>query len=135
MITNKVLKYIEEHKLCSDYLFDDWSEFLKLLYEQGGCVESILWFEHVLITEQEKSLGGGGYIDKNNAEYMYAETYICNNDLKNKTLETCVDETDLSSLSISTPKFLVLIISELVQNTQNITMDVLSKNKVCCLPK
>ena len=87
MITNKVLKYIEENKLCSDYLFDDWSEFLKLLYEQGGCVESILWFEHVLIAEHEKSLGGGGYIDKNNVEYMYAETYICNNDLKNKTLD------------------------------------------------
>lgn len=51
-------------------------------------------------------------------------------DLKNKTLETCVDETDLSGLSIATPKFLVLVISELAQNTQNITMDVLSKNKV-----
>ena len=86
MITNKVLKYIEEHKLCSDYLFDDWSEFLELLYEQGGAVKSVLWFEHVLITEQEKSLGGGGYMDKNNMEYMYAETYICNNDLNNKTL-------------------------------------------------
>ncbi len=87
MITNKVSKYIEEHKLCSDNLFDDWSEFLDLLYEEGGCVESILWFEHVLITEQEKSLGGGGYIDKNDVEYMYAETYICNNDLKNRTLD------------------------------------------------
>ena len=87
MITNKVSEYIEENKLCSDNLFDDWSEFLDLLYEEGGCVESILWFEHVLITEQEKSLGGGGYIDKNDVEYMYAETYICNNDLKKRTLD------------------------------------------------
>ena len=87
MITNTVIQYIEEHKLCFDYLFADWSEFLKLLYDQGGCVESILWFEHVLITEQKNSLGSGGYIDKNNVEYMYAETYLGNNDLKNKTLE------------------------------------------------
>ena len=87
MITNKVLQYIEEHRLCREFLFDDWPGFLELLYEQGGCVESVLWFEHVLITEQKNSLGGGGYVDKTDAKYMYAETYLCNNNLKNKTLD------------------------------------------------
>ena len=87
MITEKVKQYIDKNAVCAENIFHNWKEFLELLFAESGCVESILWFEYVLVTEQEKSLGGGGYIDKNNAKYMYAETYICHNDLKNKTLD------------------------------------------------
>lgn len=86
MLTQKVTKYIDEHKLCSEYLFDDWSTFLELLYAQGGCVASILWFERVRIIEQKNSLGAGGYRDKNNSEYMYAETHIYEENLASKSL-------------------------------------------------
>ena len=74
MITEKVKQYIDKNKLCSEYIFSNWNDFLELLYSQGGCVESILWFEYVLVSEQKNSLGSGGYIDKTNSDYMYAET-------------------------------------------------------------
>ena len=86
MLSKDVLEYIEKHKLCADYIFPDWKEFLELLYSQGSCVEAILWFEHVRIDEQINSLGCGGYKDTTNPEYMYAETYIHKDCLKNKTL-------------------------------------------------
>ena len=86
MLSKDVLEYIEKHKLCTGYLFSDWKEFLELLYSQGSCVEQILWFEYVRIDEQVNSLGGGGYKDAANPEYMYAETYIHEHGLENKTL-------------------------------------------------
>ena len=76
MLTQDVNEYIEKHRLCADYIFANWKEFLELLYSQGGYVEAILWFEYVRIDEQVNSLGGGGYIDTTNPEYMYAETEI-----------------------------------------------------------
>ena len=91
MITDVVKQYIDEHKVCSDILFNNWEEFLKLLFSEGGCVESILWFEYVLISEQKNSLGGGGYVDKDNSDYMYAETFICQNNMEDKSIEE-VDE-------------------------------------------
>lgn len=86
MLSKSLHEYIERHKLCTDYLFSDWKEFLELLYSQGSCVEQILWFEYVRIDEQVNSLGGGGYKDAANPEYMYAETYIHELGLGNKTL-------------------------------------------------
>ena len=86
MLSKDVLEYIEKHKLCTGYLFSDWKEFLELLYLQGSCVEQILWFEYVRIDEQVNSLGGGGYKDATNPEYMYAETYIQEIGLENKSL-------------------------------------------------
>ena len=86
MLTQKVKTYISNHQLCPEYLFDDWVEFLELLYEEGGCVESILWFEHVRIIDQKDSLGGGGYRDKTNPEYMYAETHLFKDGLETNTL-------------------------------------------------
>lgn len=85
MITDKVKQYIEENKLCSENLFHDWESFLKLLFDQGGCVEAVLWFEYVLISEQKNSLGGGGYIDKVNPKYMFAETHIFENGMENRS--------------------------------------------------
>ena len=86
MLSKDVLEYIEKHKLCADYIFSNWKEFLELLYSRGSYVEEILWFEHVRIDEQANSLGGGGYTDAANLEYMYAETYIHETGLENKTL-------------------------------------------------
>ena len=86
MITEKLKQYIEENKVCSENMFRDWTAFLELLFAQGGCVESILWFEYVRISEQKNSLGAGGYQDKNNPKYMYAETNIYQTGLENKTL-------------------------------------------------
>lgn len=86
MLTKDVLEYIEKHKVYSDYIFDDWEEFLEVLYSQGGYVEGVLWFEYVRIDEQVNSLGGGGYKDVVNPEYMYAETYIYENGMEGKSL-------------------------------------------------
>ena len=51
-------KYIEENRVCSDLIFRNWSEFVELLFECGGFVNEILWFEYVLIDKQKDSLGG-----------------------------------------------------------------------------
>lgn len=67
-------------------MFCNWDDFLELLYSQGGYVEAILWFEHVLVSEQKNSLGGGGYIDKTNSDYMYAETSIYKDKMGNMLL-------------------------------------------------
>ena len=86
MTTERVKQYIEENKVCSEILFHDWTDFLELLFTEGGHIEAILWFEHVLISEQKNSLGAGGYRDKNNPNYMYAETYIYQEKMEDKTL-------------------------------------------------
>lgn len=86
MITDKVKQYIEDNKLCSENLFRDWESFLELLFDQGGCVEAVLWFEYVLISEQKNSLGGGGYIDKVNPKYMFAETHLYESEMENKSI-------------------------------------------------
>ena len=86
MLTKDVLEYIENNKLCPDYIFSNWEEFLELLYSQGSHVTEILWFEHVRIDEQANSLGSGGYKDVANPEYMYAETYIHQNGMEEKSL-------------------------------------------------
>jgi hypothetical protein len=85
-LTKNLQEYIEKHRLCSDYIFADWEEFLELLYSQGSCVTGILWFEHVRIDEQADSLGGGGFKDAVNPAYMYAETDIQRRDMETLTL-------------------------------------------------
>ena len=82
-----ILKFIEENKVCSDLIFRNWSEFVELLFECGGFVNEILWFEYVLIDKQKDSLGGGGYGDKENPEYMWAETMIYDRNMKHCSLE------------------------------------------------
>ena len=85
-MTKILEEYIENKKVCSEYLFQDWREFLEVLYSQGGHIESILWFEHIKISEQKKSLGTGGYIDNFNQDYMYAETNFFEHGFDNKSL-------------------------------------------------
>ena len=87
IMDGKIKKYIEENKVCSDSIFRNWSEFLELLFECGGFVNEILWFEYVLIDKQKDSLGGGGYGDKENPEYMWAETMIYDRNMKHCSLE------------------------------------------------
>ena len=84
---NRLEKYIEEKRVCSDLIFRNWSEFIELLFASGGFVDEILWFEYVLIDKQQDSLGGGGYGDKDNPEYMWAETMIYDKNLKHCSLE------------------------------------------------
>ena len=86
LMNKKVEKYIEENKICSDLIFRDWNEFLELLFNCGGHVKGILWFEYVLIDKQKESLGGGGYRDIENPGYMWAETMIYDEGLDQKSL-------------------------------------------------
>lgn len=77
--------YIEENRVCSELIFRDWQEFLDVLFTCGGSVEEILWFEYVAIGRQTDSLGGGGYIDPSNPDYMWAETMIYHKQLGQKS--------------------------------------------------
>lgn len=72
-------EYIEQNKLCSEYIFSDYKEFLELLLANDGAVEMIVWYDYCKIEEQSESLGAGGYIDKKNNDYMWAETQIYEN--------------------------------------------------------
>ena len=82
----RIKEYIEKNKVCSDLIFRNWIEFLELLFQCGGFVKEILWFEYILIEKQAESLGGGGYIDKDNPNYMWVETMIWDKNLMNKTV-------------------------------------------------
>lgn len=66
--------YMARNRVCSDRLFPDWEAFLSLLFECGERVEGIVWFEYVPVAEQKHSLGGGGWPDKANPGWMWAET-------------------------------------------------------------
>ena len=69
-------KYIHKNKVCSDDIYRNYKAFLEILYNNGYKVTDILWFDYCKIDEQDKSLGQGGFIDKENKDYMWAETQI-----------------------------------------------------------
>jgi len=84
---NKQIKqYIEQNQACDDLIFRDWNDFLELLFSCGGAVKEILWFEYILIANHTNSLGGGGYRDIKNPDYMWAETMIYDKELEGKSL-------------------------------------------------
>ena len=85
-MNTQLKEYIEQHRVCSDLIFRDWEMFLEMLFEHGGCVDEILWFEYVLIAEQQNSLGGGGYPDPRNPKYMWSETMLYDQNLHAKSL-------------------------------------------------
>ena len=87
MINEKVRTYINEHSFCSECLFKDWESFLELLYAEGGAVSAICWWDHCKKSEQQRSVGSGGYSDPDDPKYLYAETHICIGDLEAKTLD------------------------------------------------
>ncbi|MBQ9082740.1 MAG: hypothetical protein IJY28_04485 [Clostridia bacterium] len=90
-MNTRLKDYIDQHRVCSDLIFRDWETFLEILFECGGCVDEILWFEYVLIAEQKNSLGGGGYRDPRNPDYMWAETMMDDRDLRAKSLSETKD--------------------------------------------
>ena len=85
-MTQALDEYIVQNKVCSDLIFRDWDAFLEILFDCGGCVEEIVWFEYVLIEKQKDSLGGGGYRDPENSEYMWSETLLHDRALEQMSL-------------------------------------------------
>ena len=86
MINHRVQKYIEEHSFCSEYLFKDWEAFLDFLYEEGGRVSSILWWDHCKKNMQHESSGSGGYTDPDDQEWMYSETWLHEDGFEDRSL-------------------------------------------------
>ena len=86
MLSQNVIRYIEKHSFCSEYLFKDWKSFLEILYAEGGRVTSILWWDYCKKSEQLFSVGSGGYTDPDDPAYMYAETKLFKDGLETKTL-------------------------------------------------
>ncbi|MBQ6197276.1 MAG: hypothetical protein IJK47_07625 [Lachnospiraceae bacterium] len=86
MISKKVQAYIEDHSFCSEYLFKDWEAFLDILYEEGGRVSSILWWDHCRKNLQHASIGSGGYTDPDDQEWMYAETWLHEDGFEERSL-------------------------------------------------
>jgi len=86
MISRKVQTYIEDHSFCSEYLFKDWEAFLDLLYEEGGRVSSILWWDHCRKDMNHVSVGSGGYADPDDQEWMYAETWLHEDGFEERSL-------------------------------------------------
>ncbi|MBQ8359314.1 MAG: hypothetical protein IJX37_05315 [Oscillospiraceae bacterium] len=78
--------FIANNQVATDLIFRDWDAFLETLFDCGGCVEEILWFEYILADKQTESLGYGGYFDKENPQYMWAETDLYNKGLSAKSL-------------------------------------------------
>ena len=94
-INNYLETYIKNNKLCSDDIYRNYKEFLKVLYDNGGKVTDILWFDYCKINEQGKSLGSGGFIDKENEDYMWTETQMWDDKLDNKSLNELLDYIDM----------------------------------------
>lgn len=80
--------YISNNYVCSELIFREWEDFLDILFDSGGRVKEILWFEYVQIDRQKESLGCGGYLDHQNPDFMWAETMIHDQNLENKSLST-----------------------------------------------
>ncbi len=85
-MNTRLKEYINQRQVCPDLIFRDWEAFVEILFECGGCVDEILWFEYVRIAEQQNSLGGGGYLDHANPTHMWAETMIADGNLREKSL-------------------------------------------------
>lgn len=91
---NVIKEYIEQNKLCNEYIFNDYNEFLEILFGNGGSVNMIVWFDYCKICEQSESLGAGGYIDKRNVDHMWAETQIYESGFENKSLNEVLEYID-----------------------------------------
>ena len=86
MISKRLQAYIDDHSFCSEYLFKDWEAFLDFLYEEGGRISSILWWDHCKKNMQHESVGSGGYSDPDDQEWMYAETQLYEDGFEEKSL-------------------------------------------------
>ncbi len=86
-----VEQYIQKYKIpkTNSLIFQDWKEFLQILYQNNGRVEMIVWYEYCRINEQQ--IGMGGYIDVDNQGFMLAETQLYETDLQEKTLNEILE--------------------------------------------
>ncbi|MBQ8568219.1 MAG: hypothetical protein IJ446_03280 [Oscillospiraceae bacterium] len=91
MNNEQVSRYIQKHKAVdSDALiFQDWENFLNTLYLNNGHISMIIWYEYCRINEQK--IGMGGYADKENREYMWAETQLFETDMQERTLNEILE--------------------------------------------
>lgn len=76
---------------------------MKVLYSNHGRVEAVLWYDYCKISEQKKSLGSGGYKDKDNFGYMWAETQIYDDGMEDRSLSEILDYVD--SIKEHYPKY------------------------------
>lgn len=85
-MNSQLEQYIQNHKVSTvDILiFRDWEEFSNILFFNNGRVEMIVWYEYCRINEQK--IGMGGYKDFENLGYMWAETYLFEVDMQEKSL-------------------------------------------------
>ena len=88
---NAIKEYIILNKLCNEYIFEDYNEFLEILFANNGVVSMIVWFDYCKIENQSESLGSGGYIDRRDNAYMWAETQIYEIGFENKSLLEILD--------------------------------------------
>lgn len=87
----RMTDFIAQNSVCSELLFPNWREFLTLLFHCDGHVSSIVWFEYVEISKQKDSLGGGGYKDVKNPDYMWAETALFDDNLEGASFSELVE--------------------------------------------
>jgi hypothetical protein len=89
-----MIAYLEDHLIMkigvdqlSDMIVDDIPLFLKTIKKTQYYISNIEWWEHLLISDREKSIGGGGPIDKNNEKFYYSEMYYMSNSFSPDTSE------------------------------------------------
>mgnify|MGYP006873123418 CR=1 FL=1 len=83
MLSYRIQKYIDDYSFCSEYLFKDWEEFLDFIYEEGGRVSFILWWEYCKKNFQH---GYGGYSDPDDQEWMCSEAWFYEDGFEEKSL-------------------------------------------------
>ena len=86
-----ISEYIEHNKLCNECIFEDYNEFLKIVFANRGVVNLIVWFDYCKIEKQSESLGAGGYIDKQDSTFMWAETQIYENGFENQSMKEILE--------------------------------------------
>ena len=74
--------YLKDHLIIkigvdqlSDIIVDDITLFLKTIKKTQYYISNIQWWEHLLISDREKSIGGGGPVDAKNEEFYFSEMY------------------------------------------------------------
>ena len=87
-MTRELEEYIWKYQLCkTENLFEDWEAFVDFLFAQGASVESVLWFEHIPVSEQKGYLRPDKYPDPADPQYLYQETPEFQDELEEKTRE------------------------------------------------
>ena len=110
---DKLYEYIKQYQVCPELIFQDWETFLEILFDCGGSVSEILWFEYMSLDEQKASLGAGGYRDQQNPGYMWAETMLYDKNLSEQSLPQ-IKQYILDKIAAHKPHNLVPCFFELI---------------------